>query len=79
MTYGVELTGSARKDILALGDDTYARVAAAIDGLQDDPRPRGVRKLRGREHAWRLRVADFRVLYEVDYQTRGHRRAVRLQ
>jgi len=68
MTYDIDLTTSARKDLLALGDDVYARVAAAIDGLEDNPRPHGARKLRGGEYAWRLRVGNYRVLYEVDDQ-----------
>jgi len=31
-----------------------------------DPRPRGVRKLAGFDNAWRVRIGDYRVLYEVE-------------
>ena len=68
MTYAVELTRPAEKDILGLDDDAYSRVARAITGLQDNPRPTGARKLRSQRYAWRLRVGDYRVLYEVDEQ-----------
>ncbi|TPX02484.1 type II toxin-antitoxin system RelE/ParE family toxin, partial [Schumannella luteola] len=55
----------------------------AIENLGDDPRPHGARKLVGYDDAWRIRVGDYRVLYEVRDEavlvtvfTVGHRRAV---
>lgn len=41
------------------------RIRRAIDGLAADPRPPQSIELRGREGR-RLRVGDYRVLYEVD-------------
>ena len=41
------------------------RIAAAIDGLADDPRPRGSVKLAGRDD-YRIRVGDYRIVYAVD-------------
>ena len=70
MTYHVELTGSARRDVLALDDVVYARVRPAIEGLENDPRPPHARKLRSRRNSWRLRVGDYRVLYEVSEEQR---------
>ncbi|WP_373510743.1 type II toxin-antitoxin system RelE/ParE family toxin [Thiocapsa sp.] len=32
--------------------------------MADEPRPRGVKKLGGR-NAWRIRVGDYRILYEI--------------
>lgn len=68
MAYRVELTRSAARDVLALDDNTFPRVRKAIDALEENPRPSGARKLRGQEHAWRLRVGDYRALYVVDEQ-----------
>lgn len=42
-----------------------AQVRDAIDGLQSDPRPLGAVPLKGRRGAFRIRVADYRILYEV--------------
>ncbi len=42
-----------------------ARVTEAIRALGDAPRPPAAKKLSGRS-AWRIRVGDYRVLYEVD-------------
>ena len=41
------------------------RIAAAIDGLAANPRPPGCTKLAGEDAVWRVRVGDYRILYEV--------------
>jgi mRNA interferase RelE/StbE len=33
---------------------------------QKIPRPAGVKKLKGEENAWRIRVADYRVIYTIE-------------
>ena len=60
----------------------YERLKEAIGKLADEPRPPGCRKLTGRE-GWRLRVGDYRVIYEVNDREQtvvvlhvGHRRDV---
>ena len=60
----------------------HARLSRKILTLEDNPRPRGIKKLSGREE-YRLRVGDYRVLYLVDDRNRivtivtiGHRREV---
>ena len=58
MKYAVQLTRSARKDVLALEDPLYSRISEAINALEENPRPEKARKLRGREKAWRIRVGD---------------------
>ncbi|MDO4784556.1 MAG: type II toxin-antitoxin system RelE/ParE family toxin [Propionibacteriaceae bacterium] len=37
----------------------------AIEDLAEDPRPHGARKLVGEQYAWRVRVEDYRVIYDV--------------
>jgi mRNA interferase RelE/StbE len=41
------------------------RVAAALRSLAKDPRPIGSRKLARTKHDWRIRVGDYRVIYEI--------------
>jgi mRNA interferase RelE/StbE len=48
-----------------LNSPIYYSVKTGIFNLQDTPRPPGCQKLRGRE-GWRIRVADYRVIYEID-------------
>jgi mRNA interferase RelE/StbE len=37
-----------------------------ILSLGKDPRPHGVRKLSGALEGWRIRVGDYRILYQID-------------
>lgn len=41
------------------------RIASAIDALADDPRPSGCKKLVGSEHTYRIRVGDYRIVYDI--------------
>lgn len=66
MTYRVEVTRRAEGEILRLDDTTFERVQKAIDRLGRNPRPSGVRKLRGRDNVWRIRIGGFRILYTVE-------------
>ena len=65
MAYRVEIKASAVKEIVALPKRDQRRVVSAIAALSDDPRPDGVRKLTGSEDAYRVRVGDYRIIYQV--------------
>jgi mRNA interferase RelE/StbE len=59
-------TGAGR-DLRRVSREVAVRVAAAIDGLADNPRPPGCLLLRNYDPpTWRIRVGDWRVLYETD-------------
>jgi mRNA interferase RelE/StbE len=64
-SYTVEFTKAAAKDVRKLDHSVRRRVLAAVQTLADDPRPRGAVKLTGFTDAWRIRIGDYRVLYEV--------------
>lgn len=63
--YGVEFTTAAAREVRKLDAGIRRRVLAAIDQLGDEPRPAGARKLVGYDNAWRVRISDSRVMYEV--------------
>jgi len=42
------------------------RVVARAMALSNDPRPSGVKKLRGYTSTYRVRVGDYRIVYKVD-------------
>ncbi len=65
MPYRVEVKKSAVKEIAALPKRDQRRVVRAIDALSDEPRPEGVRKLTGAEDAYRIRVGDYRIIYQI--------------
>ena len=55
------------KEIADLPHGVRDRVIRAIRRLAEDPRPRGARKMMGEMRgAWRIRVGDYRVIYDVD-------------
>lgn len=47
-----------------------ARIIAAVEDLAQEPFPRGSEKLSGSEHTYRIRVGDYRVVYEVFTESR---------
>ena len=63
--YRVLLERAAEKDLSRLSTEIHERVIAAIQALAANPRPPGCRKLAGSKNDWRLRVADYRVVYEI--------------
>jgi len=63
--YEVQLVATARRELLKLPAKIRVRVADAIRALGADPRPPGCKKLAGDIAYYRIRVADYRVLYEV--------------
>lgn len=68
--YEITFARSARRELEALEARLVTRVWAHIQGLADQPRPPGCRKLQGDEALWRIRVGDYRVLYEIKDDTR---------
>ncbi len=65
MAYELQVERAARKDLERLPEGDFRRIEAAIDALAIDPRPHGVRKLRGVGNRWRMRVGEYRILYAV--------------
>lgn len=64
--YRVELTEDADKQLKSIDKPVRRRILLAIAKLEDNPRPDGVKKLKGQSDQWRIRVGDWRVLYEIE-------------
>ena len=63
--FEILLERAAEKDLRRLPDDVHDRVIKAIKPLSKEPRPSGAKKLAGGKNDWRIRVGDYRVLYEI--------------
>jgi mRNA interferase RelE/StbE len=72
MPHTVEFLRSAAREFSFLPKSRQTQLTRRIDGLQENPLPPGVRKIEGADKLYRLRVGDYRILYEVD----DHRKAV---
>lgn len=64
--YAVLLRPAARRDLDRLSSQVRERILAALLELEQTPRPRASKQLVGRGRERRLRVGEYRVLYEVD-------------
>ena len=62
----VYLERAAERDLKRLSVEDFQRVISHIRGLAENPRPTGCRKITGSERDWRIRIADYRVIYEID-------------
>ena len=65
MSYRIEIKLSAIKALAAIPNPHRRRIANAIDGLAQQPRPVGCTKLIGAETAYRIRVGDYRIVYQI--------------
>jgi mRNA interferase RelE/StbE len=65
MSYQIQIKRSAQKELEELPKREQRRIVRAIESLSEDPRPQGVRKIVGGEDLYRLRVGDYRVVYQI--------------
>jgi len=64
LTYAVFIERRAQRSLSRIAALARDRISGAIHRLADEPRPNGVKNLSGRD-AWRIRVGDYRVIYEI--------------
>ncbi len=67
--YRLEVSPAADRDLDRLKGrirrQDFERLRTAIRSLAGEPRPRGVRKIKGTDMAYRIRVGSYRVVYDV--------------
>lgn len=65
-SYRVALTTSAEKELKWLPAKLITRILGRLEKLASNPRPPGCKKLVGGDKQWRIRLGDWRVVYEID-------------
>lgn len=65
MSFQVVISEVAEKEIRHLPAKVSERVRKAIDSLALNPRGSGTIKMKGEERMYRMRVGDYRILYEI--------------
>ena len=68
-SYEIAFVRSSQKELDNLPSELIARIMAQLEGLRENPFAHGVIKLKGYE-AYRVRVGDYRVIFEVNTQAR---------
>jgi len=83
VTYRIEIAPAARRQLRKLDPVARRRIQAAIDLLAEDPRPPAAKRLIDFAGEWRVRVGDYRIVYDIfDGElvvlvlTAGHRREI---
>jgi len=81
--YRVALTSSADRELRSLPAQIVARIWPRIERLAVVPRPPGCKKLKTGDKQWRIRVGDYRLVYEIEDKAKtvdvtrvAHRREV---
>lgn len=64
-SYRLEWRSSTKKDLRRLPPREVERIVSAAQSLINDPFPSGCKKLANSHRAYRIRVGDYRILYEV--------------
>lgn len=66
MSHSILFRPLAEKELLKLPKEQQVRIGRKIDALAHNPRPAGCAKLSGSEVLWRVRVGDYRVIYQIE-------------
>jgi len=65
VNYEIRLRRPAQKELDAFSGRDYKMLARAISGLEQNPRPPGVKKLAA-SGLWRVRLRRYRIVYAID-------------
>lgn len=63
--YEIRIARRAAKSLASLQRREQQRIRAAIELLAEDPRPPACIALSGEDSVYRVRVGDYRIVYEV--------------
>jgi mRNA interferase RelE/StbE len=82
VSWQIEISRDARKELAGLHSQMQVRISKAVLALENNPFPSGCKKLKNRD-GFRIRVGDYRVLFFADTKAKqiiisaiGHRREV---
>jgi mRNA interferase RelE/StbE len=83
VAYTIQFKPLALRQLEKLPREAQKRLSAKIEALRDDPFPPRCKKMADLLDAWRIRVGDYRVVYQVHrgvlmvlVLTVGHRKEV---
>ena len=65
MAWEVRVKQAAQKQIEGLHPTVGRRIVSRLEKLAENPYPSGTKKLSGEEGLFRLRVGDWRIIYQV--------------
>ena len=69
--YTIDFKASVEKDLRKVPKDRLPDILEKIEELAEIPLPPDSKKLSGAEHLYRIRVGDYRIIYEVVHKTKS--------
>ena len=63
--YKIAWKRSAQKEARSLEKKELLKILGTVESLATNPHPTGSKKLVGSEHSYRVRVGDYRIIYNV--------------
>jgi mRNA interferase RelE/StbE len=83
VSYKIEWRRSIKKDLKGISKTEISKIIGAVESLSEEPRPTKSKKLSGSEFTYRIRIGNYRVIYEIHDETilievvkMGHRKDV---
>lgn len=67
-SYEIEWKHSAGRELKYVDKQYIPKILKVVESLRANPFPLQHRKLRGAETSYRIRVGDYRVIYQVDLE-----------
>lgn len=64
--YELLLEQAAERDLKKLPAEIFNRIVPKIKELAKNPKPQRSRKITGSKNDWRIRVGDYRIIYEIN-------------
>jgi mRNA interferase RelE/StbE len=65
MTWNLQLSGPAQRDFQKLPRNDQERVKSALIAMENDPFQGDIKRLKGQPTAWRRRIGNYRIIYDL--------------
>jgi mRNA interferase RelE/StbE len=66
MPYQIKISSKARNSLKKLSENLREKLILEINSLSNEPRPKGYKKLKGYENYYRIRMGNYRIIYEIN-------------
>ena len=70
MAWNLQIAGPAQKEYQKFPTNDQRRVKAALLSMQEDPFQGDIKRLKGQPTAWRRRVGNYRIVYDLYFEER---------
>jgi mRNA interferase RelE/StbE len=65
VSYTIRFERTALKDLKKFPGNIVKSLWKELDALKSNPRPHGCKKLKGTDYLFRIRVGNYRIIYQV--------------